>query len=167
MTGEGRTLVLGIGNPEQGDDAAGRVVARLLRSSLSDHVEIIELDGEATALLEHLEDATAAFMIDACKSGAPVGTVRRINVGVEPLPQAAFGLSTHSFGLREAIGLARALGKLPSHCIVYAIEGRSFEIGQPLSPAVAAATHAVVDRLCAELSGNEQTSRGAACTKPL
>lgn len=162
-----RTLLLGIGNPERGDDAVGRLVARLLRGSLPDHVEIIELDGEATALLAHLEDVPSAFLVDACRSGVPPGTVRRFDVGVGPLPQAAFGLSTHNFGLKEAIELARVLGKLPPYCIIYAIEGQSFEMGQPLSPAVADAAKAVVDRLRAELSGDQQTRVRAACTKPL
>ena len=56
-----------------------------------------------------------------------------------PLPRGALGMSTHGFGLAEALELARALGQLPRRCIVYAIEGASFETGAPLSPEVAAA----------------------------
>ena len=161
MTSGRRTVVLGIGNPDRGDDAAGRVVARLLRDSLPDDAEIVELDGEATALLAHLEDTTAAFVVDACISGAPTGTVRRFDVGVGPLPQAEFGVSTHCFGLREAVELARALGRLPPACIVYAIEGKTFEMGQALSPAVAAAANAVADRLRAELWATNNQRKGS------
>ncbi|MFA6207521.1 MAG: hydrogenase maturation protease, partial [Methylocystis sp.] len=70
-----------------------------------------------------------------------------------PLPRAAFGASTHGFGLAEALELARALGVLPPRCIVYAIEGEIFDIGAPMSPAVAAAVAVVADRLRADILG--------------
>lgn len=153
-------VVLGIGNPERGDDAAGRQVARLLRWRLPEDVEVAEHDGEATALLARLDGAAAAFLIDACTSGAPAGTVRRFDVSAGPLPQAAFGLSTHGFGLAEAVDLARALGQLPPRCVVYAIEGASFAEGAPLSPAVAAAVADVARRLGAEIVGNADPKDG-------
>lgn len=146
-------IVLGIGNPERGDDAAGRNVARLLRGMLPAEVEVAEHDGEATALLTRLDGAQAAFLVDACGSGAQVGTVRRFDVSMAPLPHGALGLSTHGFGPAEAIELARALGQLPPRCIVYAIEGASFEAGAPLSPPVATAVAQVAQRICAEITG--------------
>lgn len=151
-----RRIVLGIGNPDRGDDAAGRAVVRLLRGAPPDGVEIVEQDGEATAVLAQLEDAAAAFVVDACASGAPAGTVRRFDVAAGPLPQAAFGLSTHGFGLAEAIELARALGQLPPYCVVYAIEGSSFDAGAPLSSTVAAAVVAVAERLRAEIGADAE-----------
>lgn len=147
-----RCVVVGVGNPDRGDDGAGRAVARRLRGTLPEGVTLAEADGEATALLAHLDGADAAFLVDACVSGAPAGTVRRIDVGVAPLPEGAFGLSTHGLGLAQAVGLARALGRLPPRCVVYAIEGASFAPGGPLSPAVAGAVEEVARRLRAEVS---------------
>jgi hydrogenase maturation protease len=147
-----RCIVLGIGNPDRGDDGAGRAVAQGLRGALPDGVALAEADGEATGVLARLEGADAAFLVDACVSGAPAGTVRRLDVGVAPLPEDAFGLSTHGFGLAQAVELARALGRLPPRCVVYAIEGASFAPGAPLTPAVAAAVNEVARRLRAELS---------------
>ncbi len=161
-------IVVGIGNPERGDDAAGRAVAQLLRGMLPVNIplniplntreeswEIAEHDGEAAALLSLLDGASEAFLVDACRSGAPCGTVRRIDVAqvaAAPLLRSVFGVSTHGFGLAEAIELSRALGQLPSRCVVYAIEGGSFEAGAPLSAAVAAAVAAVAGRLHSELA---------------
>ena len=62
------------------------------------------------------------------------------------LPRPA---STHLIGLADALELARALGRLPPRVVVYGIEGHRFGVGDPVSPAVAAA----VDRVVAELSG--------------
>lgn len=155
MTGApSRRIVLGIGNCDRGDDAAGRKVARLLRRMVSGDVEVAEHDGEATALLARLDRVGAAYLIDACVSGAPAGTVHRFDVGASPLPQRMFGLSTHGFGLAEALELARALGQLPGHCIVYAIEGECFELGAPLSLPVSASVVQVVRRLGSEIIGN-------------
>jgi hydrogenase maturation protease len=149
-----RRIVLGIGNPDRGDDAAGRRVAHLLRRMVPDDVEVAEHDGEATALLASFEGAAAAYLVDACASGAPTGTVHRFDIGAAPLPQSLFGLSTHGLGLAEAIELARALGQLPARCIVYAIEGESFELGSALSLPVSAAIAEVVQRLGSEVIGN-------------
>jgi hydrogenase maturation protease len=148
--------VLGIGNPDRGDDGAGRAVARALGVALPGAVEVSEADGEATDILGRLEGASAAYLIDACASGAPAGTVHRFDVSRTPLPQGAFGVSTHGFGLHEAIELARALGQLPPCCVVYAIEGTGFETGAPLSASAAAAVVEVTSRLLAELVGEDR-----------
>lgn len=150
-----RRIVLGIGNPDRGDDAAGREAARRLRGCLPGDVEILEHDGEATALLHLFEDADQAYIIDACRSGAAAGTVRRFDAASEPLPEIELAVSTHGFGLAAAIELARNLGQLPPRCLVYAIEGVAFEVGAGLSAPVAAAVDDVVQQLEAELMDTE------------
>ncbi len=158
-----RQILLGIGNIDRGDDAAGRLVARSLQGNLPDDIEVVELDGEATALLARFEGAEAAFLVDACWSGAPAGTIRRLDVNATPLPQGLFGVSTHGFGLAEAVELARALGQLPPCCVVYAIEGASFEAGAPISQAVAAAVADVAARLRIEIADADTAARSAPC----
>lgn len=156
MTAKGpSTLVIGIGNPERGDDAAGRVVARRLAGALPEGVEVAEHDGEATSLLARIEGTGTVYCVDACLSGEAPGTVHRFDVAAAPLPDAAFGISTHGFGLGEALELARTLGVLPPRAIVYAIEGKSFATGASLSAPVEAAVADVADRLRAEIAGAE------------
>jgi len=147
-----RVIVLCVGNPQRGDDAAGRRVAEALGASLGE-VEIIEEEGEATRLLSRLEGADAAYIVDASVSGASAGDIRRFDINAGQLPPAGFAASTHGFGLAEAMELARTLGAMPRRCVVYAIEGGTFDIGAPLSPAVAAAVGIVADRLRAEILG--------------
>ena len=146
-----RCVVIGIGNPDRGDDGAGRAVARWLRGRLAPEVEIIEQDGEASSLLACFEDAEMAYLVDASSANGKAGCIRRFDVSAAPLPQDVHGLSTHGLGLAEAIELARALGSLPPGCIVYAIEGEVFEPGAPLSAAVKAAVPEVGEGLCREL----------------
>jgi hydrogenase maturation protease len=144
-------LVIGIGNPDRGDDGAGPAVARRLREMLPPEVHVIEHDGEPSSLLAHLSDATKAFLIDAASSLEP-GEIRRFDVSASPLPVAPFRLSTHGLGLPEAVELARALGQLPGRCIVYAIGAVSFEPGLPLSPAVIDAVRITVEGVLAEIA---------------
>lgn len=133
----GRIVVIGIGNPDRGDDAAGRLVAQRLHGMLPAKIEVVEHDGEPTALLALFDDADCAILIDACTSGGEPGAVHRFDVSDAPLPEARFSLSTHGVGLGEAVELARALGQLPPRVIVYAIEACAFDLGAPPSPAVA------------------------------
>ena len=117
-------LVIGVGNPDRGDDGVGLVVARLLKS----HMPVIEHDGEATALVDTLRSARHTWLIDAAQSDSPPGTIHRIDC-TKDIPLLRSTVSSHGFGLAEAIGLARALGTMPPHCIIYAIEGTCFTLG--------------------------------------
>ena len=146
-----RALVVGIGNPDRGDDAAGRLAAGWLAGRLPPDADLVGHDGEVASLTALIEGASDIFMIDACASGAPAGTIRRFDVCAEPLPADTFAMSTHGLGLAQAIELARALGSLPERCVVYAIEGGTFEPGAPPSPAVVAAVEEVGRRLLDEI----------------
>ena len=81
------------------------------------------------SLLSLWEDYETAIVVDATQSGAEPGTVRRLPVHDEPLPEELRRTSTHLLGVAEAVELARALGKLPARTIVYGIEGGSWDTG--------------------------------------
>jgi hydrogenase maturation protease len=131
-----RVVVIGIGNAARGDDAAGLIAARRLGG--------LEHEGDPVGLLDAWAGAGVAVVIDAVRSGAEPGTVHRFDGGRTPLPaRLRSSSSTHAIGLAEAIELGRALERLPARLIVYGIEGRCFEAGAPLTPAVAAAVDAV------------------------
>jgi hydrogenase maturation protease len=148
-------VVIGIGNAWQGDDAAGLVTARRLRGRVPDGVEVVELEGEPVTLVDAWADAEVAVLIDAVSSGAVPGTVHRRDVTEAPLPRELSTASTHTFGVGEAVELARALGRLPSRLVVYGIEARSLSAGQDLSPEVAAAVAQVEERILSELRGED------------
>lgn len=144
-------LLIGIGHPDRGDDAIGRLVATRLRKRVPDGVTVLEEEGETTRIVERLRATTSAILVDASLSGAAVGTIHRFDAARDPLPEGRLGLSTHGFGLVEAIELARVLGSLPERCVIYAIEARSFDLGAALSAEVAAAADDVVERVLAEI----------------
>lgn len=146
-----KILLVGIGNDYRRDDAAGRIVARRLKTRTPPDVEILEETGEGTALLEAWRGAEDVFLIDAVQSGALPGTLHRIDVWTQPLPASLFRHSTHAFGIAEAVELARVLHQLPPRLIIYGIEGERFDAGVGLSPAVEKAVAEVETRLREEI----------------
>jgi hydrogenase maturation protease len=144
-------MVVGVGNPWRGDDAAGLAVARRLRELEPPGLEVREHEGEATGLVDAWADAHAVVVVDAASSGAPPGTVWRFDAAAAPLPAGAVRSSTHAFGVPDAIELARSLGRLPGRVEVVAIEGADFSAGATLTPDVARAVEEVAEALSSEL----------------
>jgi hydrogenase maturation protease len=144
--------VICVGNAFRGDDGAGLEVAKLLRGALPDGVELLEREGEPTGTIDTFEGAEALWLVDAVSSGAPGGTVHRLDAGEQDFPAGLFRASTHAFGLAEAVELARALGRLPARTVVFGIEGARFEAGDDLSPEVAAAVPKVAEALREEVA---------------
>ena len=154
----GRTVVIGVGNPLRGDDAAGVAVAERLRDSLPPHVEVVSCAEEPTRLMDAWGGAERVVIVDTVASGAPPGTLHRFEAGDAPVPARTFHSSTHAIGIAETIELARALGRLPRRVLVYGIEGGGFATGAGLSPAVEAAVAAAADAVLVDLEEERCTS---------
>jgi len=146
-------LVVGVGNELRGDDGAGLEVARRARQrARGDDIDVRELRDDPIELLDAWVGRAAAVLVDTMRSGASPGTVLRLDASHEPLPAAhRHGpSSTHATGVAETIELARALGRMPTRVIVYAVEGRRFDAGAGLSEEIAAIVPAVADRVLRE-----------------
>lgn len=129
-------LLIGIGNEFKGDDGLGPLVAREMKRRSLPGVEIVEESGEGTSLMQAWEGARQVMIVDAVSSGQIPGTLHWFDVATTPLPRKFFHSSSHTFGLAEAIELARELHTLPQAMLVYGIEGEAFEAGVGLSERV-------------------------------
>jgi hydrogenase maturation protease len=152
-------LVIGVGNPYRGDDAAGLVIAGELKERAPAGVDVRENAGELATMMELLENADAVIFIDAVCSGSEAGEVFRFDAAGEMMPAEYFRYSTHGFGIPEAVELARALGRLPGKVIVYGVEGKAFDMGAGLSPEVEASVGAVVERVLDDIGNIREESR--------
>jgi hydrogenase maturation protease len=112
------------------------VAAAFLRRRLPADAAAHAWEGDPTALLDAWEGAARVWLVDAVVSGAPPGTVHRVDAGAGTLPAGHRGGSTHQLGLAETVELGRALHRLPGGVIVYGVEGASFALGAPVSAAV-------------------------------
>lgn len=130
-----RVRILGIGTPF-GDDAVGpRVVERLTRAGgLPRGVEARSCR-RPLDLIDWVHDADAAVLVDATRSGLPAGSVHE--PAVDALEEAR-PVSSHGLGVREALAMARALGRAPKRLAIVGIEASSLT-GDGLSPEVEAA----------------------------
>ncbi len=155
MTARARARVIGIGNEFRGDDAVGLLVARRVQALADPPVEVLERDGEATALMEAWHGSGRVVLIDALQSGAPPGTIQRFDAKKQPLPAGLFSCSTHAFGLAQAVELARVMNRLPERLIIYGIEGIHFGEGSGLSPEVARSVDPVAGQVLRELEDPE------------
>lgn len=129
----------------------GLRVAASLRERLPPGVTVMEATGEVVSLASCWEGLERLVIVDAARSGAAPGTVRRFDAR-RPLPAHFGSLSSHGLGVASAIEMARALGTLPRQVVVYAIEGERFGLGEGLSPRAAAAVSHLVDRVLGELA---------------
>jgi hydrogenase maturation protease len=150
--------VIGVGNRWRSDDAAGLEVVARLRGRLPEEIELLQREGEPTSLIDAWRGADAAWVVDAVSSGAPPGTLHRLDAGERELPADLFRTSTHHFGLAEAVELARAVGALPPKLVVFGIEAARVELGEKLTPDVADA----VDRAAQAVRGEVLLASAAA-----
>ena len=146
-----RAALIGIGNRLRGDDGAGPELARHV-VECAPGVAVLEHDGDPTGLIDIWDRRRLVVAVDAVAPAGRPGHVHRAVVGDGPLPFIpAPAASTHALDLAGTIELARALGRLPERLVVYGVEGRRFELGDGLSPDVAAALVPLADAVIAEL----------------
>lgn len=149
--GEG-AVVIGVGNPDRGDDGVGIAVLAHLEGRLPGGVRLVRLSGaDPGQIIEAWAGADRVFLVDAMVSGAAAGTLRRFDAAAEPLPAEVSLASTHALGAGAAIELARVLGRLPRTLTVYAVEGTTFTVGAPIGAAVAAAAVEAAARILEEV----------------
>jgi hydrogenase maturation protease len=132
--------VIGVGNDERGDDAAGLLVARAVpRGKIA--------PADLTRLVELWAADDHVVVVDAVVSGAAPGTIHLVEaLGASP---GAWGgaWSSHGIDLDAALRLAVVLGKRPLRLSVVGIEAAGFEVGTPPAPTVVRAARQVAARL--------------------
>jgi hydrogenase maturation protease len=146
-----RIMIVGVGNEHRGDDAVGILVARRLQQLRDDGIAVREESDGGLALLDVWQGVDTVVLIDAAYSGAPAGTIRRIDTDTQSLPATfSYGLS-HAIGLADAIELGRVLCRLPSRLIIYGIEGKEFAFGAPVCKEVAHSIDTAVIQISQEV----------------
>ncbi len=151
MTEAEHTLVLGLGNPLMGDDGLGlRALARLRQEWAVDGVELVDGGTWGMNLLPLIEDAPRVLLLDAIDVGAPPGTL--VELERDQLPRLfARKLSPHEIDLREVLALAELRGTLRADIVALGLQPRDVELSTDLTPEVAAAMDALLERVVARL----------------
>lgn len=144
------TVVIGVGNRDRGDDAAGLLVAdRVSDAGLGGLVTVMGVEGDLSDLALRWSPHHSVVIVDAAVTGAPPGTVHRwTNLpGPEERP-----LSSHGVSLADALELGRMLGRTARSIEIIGIEGRVFDLFCPPSSEVLRSVEAVAGLLIAHLA---------------
>jgi len=150
-------LIIGVGNPFRRDDGAGMAVASEVKAHAGGNVRVLIRTGEGADLIECWKPDDDVIIVDAMKSGGEPGAVLRIDAKAGPFPVENFRISSHSFGVAEAVEVARALQRLPRSLIVYGIEAVDLGEGEGLTPEVAKAVGLAATRVMADIEGRGKT----------
>jgi hydrogenase maturation protease len=152
-------VVAGLGSAYRGDDAVGPLVAELFASVNCGVRDVGPLE-EPLDLLGRFDGADLAIVIDAVRSGAPIGTVRVVDVDLAYSHDDSLAVpavtSTHGIGLVGVLRLARAVGRAPRRLVLVAVEGEAFELGSAMSVAVSAAVPEALRAVTTLIERNEQ-----------
>jgi len=143
-------LVIGVGNRFRGDDAAGLVVAERLKRFCLPNVDVKLLPSGGLGLIDAWQEADSVIIVDAVRgTGVAGGIVRVSQKELGRLPVLGT-VSSHGFGVGEAMRMAQALGVLPDRLMIYGIEAKNFGPGSALSPEVAEAVEHLVQLIAQE-----------------
>lgn len=149
-----KVLVIAIGNRNRGDDGVGLIIGKTLKELRDPSIEVVESDGELTALLEWLGSQSRVIIVDAWNAPSQKLAYMRWDVSKDALPARLSGASSHVVGIAQAIELARALERLPRKLVVFGVLGRNFEMGEGLSPDVVEKIPDVVQAIVKEVHQN-------------
>jgi hydrogenase maturation protease len=143
-----RLLIVGCGNPTAGDDSAGTEIVRRLGGLGDCGCDLRTETGPGVGLLDVFPLADVILFVDALTSGGVPGTLYLTALPSKELESRALGsLSSHGWGLVEALKLAHALGRTIPRLFLLGIEAGTVAQGAPRSPVVEQAIALVVERI--------------------
>jgi hydrogenase maturation protease len=138
-------LILGLGNPLQGDDGVGcRVAQELEQHTLPDDVEVMDGGTPGVGLVNLLEGRRRVIIVDAAEMGRAPGSVVRFRPEDVTLTGSAQRFSLHRSGVADALALARELNLALPEIVVFGVQPEQVGWSQSLSLQVQAAVTQVV-----------------------
>ena len=155
-------LVLGVGHPDRGDDAAGPLVARGVDGTPGIVARVVSGDPSQLLTDPLWDSADRVVLIDSVHTGHRPGTVHHWSGPrlLEHVP--ATGGGTHDLGVATTLHLAAALGRFPADLTVIGIEGECVDIGRPPCRAVRHAAAMVAAALARSPEGGERADASRA-----
>ena len=143
-------VVIGCGNVNRSDDAAGVRVIHSLREqfgvSLPPCVRLFDAGTGGMEVMFQARGATALIIVDACRSGSAAGAIFRLP-GTEIDGAHVPGYSLHDFRWDHAVHAGRRIfgAAFPGELTVYLIEAGSLQLGTEMTEPVGRAVTQVCE----------------------
>lgn len=163
-----KIVVIGCGNANRTDDAAGIEVVRQLkgRDALRDRADILILDAgtDGMAVMFAARGCTTLIVVDSCWTGAEAGTIFELP-GREAETKHTPSLNLHDFRWDHALYAGRQIYRdaFPEDVTAFLIEAHSLELGCGLTAAVARSVAVVAERIEARIM---ESAARAPCPEP-
>ncbi len=147
-----RLMVIGCGNLLASDDGVGIEIVRQLKEiKLPLGVQIVEAGTPGLQLLDIWEEAEQVIIVDAVRSGEPVGMIHWFDDSFLP-PREIMPLSSHGINVIDAIALGKLMGRIPQEIRILGVEILSSEpYNEGLTPQVASAVPQAIQRVLLEI----------------
>ena len=142
----GKTLVAGVGNVFQRDDAFGVEVIRLLEGRPRPAgVKVADFGIRGVHLVYELLDGCDLFvLVDAAQRGCAPGTVTVLEVEPDQAPSPAGVMDAHGLAPDQVFAMLASMGSRPGRSLVVACEPADVSPGMGLSEQVREALPAAV-----------------------
>lgn len=158
--------VIGCGNANRTDDAAGIEVIKLLhaRNTARERPDVRLLDAgtDGMAVMFAARGCTTLIVVDSCWTGAEAGAIFEVP-GREVENKFTPSLNLHEFRWDHALHAGRQIFRdaFPTDVTAYLIEAHSLEFGCGLSTSVGESAIKVAQRIEARIAAAASLSRTA------
>jgi hydrogenase maturation protease len=155
-------VVVGCGNLNRCDDAAGVCVIRRLHVQFGDalprDVKLFDAGTGGMEVMFQARGASALIIVDTCRSGSDAGAIFRLP-GSEIDTVHVPGYSLHDFRWDHAVHAGRRIfaADFPDDLTVYLIEAGSLQLGTELTAPVSRAVDQVCERIAQSIRGRPAT----------
>ena len=149
--------VIGCGNANRTDDAAGLEVVRLLKDSAPlrgrTDVRLLDAGTDGMAVMFAARGCTTLIVVDSCRSGAEPGAIFEVP-GHEVESRFTPALNLHEFRWDHALYAGRQIYRdaFPKDVTAFLIEAHSVELGCGLTAEVACAVARAAQKIEARIA---------------
>lgn len=138
LTAVERVLVLGLGNILLKDEGVGvHIAQRLQKQELGDNIEVIDGGTASLDVLLSKQSPYKLVIIDAVRAGGKAGTIYKARVKGDETgkltkifnPDEDLKISSHQFGLIDALAAAEKMGRSPEEIVIIGVEPKEVDYG--------------------------------------
>ncbi|MCC7253159.1 hydrogenase maturation protease [Hyphomicrobium sp.] len=154
--------VIGCGNANRTDDAAGLEVIRLLKGSEAlrrrPDVQLLDAGTDGMAVMFAARGCTTLIVVDSCRTEAEAGAIFEVP-GSEVETKHTPSLNLHDFRWDHALYAGRQIYRdaFPKDVTAFLIEAHSLELGCELTADVARSVAVVAQRIEARIMARTES----------
>jgi hydrogenase maturation protease len=155
--------VIGCGNANRTDDAAGLEVIKLLKGAQALHrradVQLLEAGTDGMAVMFAARGCTTLIVVDSCLTGSEAGAIFEVP-GWAVETKHTRTLNLHDFRWDHALYAGRQIYReaFPPDVTAFLIESHSLELGCGLTADVARSVATVAQRIEARIAAHAEPS---------